>query len=54
MVSLLFCFVDEVVKFSMGHVPSKDTYRSQVKTDSKQMDIVIQVIFKGILRTTNT
>lgn len=48
---MLFCFVDEEVKFSMGHIQSKDICRAQVKTASKQMDIVLQVIFKGIFRT---
>lgn len=48
---MLFCFVDEEVKFSMGHVHSKDKCRAQVKTATKQMDIVLQVIFKGIFRT---
>ena len=42
---MLFCFVDEEVKFGMGHVHSKDICRAQVKTASKQMDIVLQVIF---------
>ena len=48
---MLFCFVDEEVKFGMAHVHSKDICRAQVKTASKQMDIVLQVIFKGIFRT---
>lgn len=42
-VCLLFCFVEEAVKFTKGHVKGNIQDIYPVKVASKQLDIVIQL-----------